>query len=107
MRPVRHVSKEKGPLYASQTRNRPHRVHLCNEGGKKITAPCTIELGAETFGPGGKMDTILIAFATVALTVLLGIAIGKFTDALIKSRPENQNVQPPDQPGIKNHPYND
>ena len=53
------------------------------------------------------MDTILMAFAAVTLTVLLGIAIGKFTDALIKSRRENQNVQPPNQPGIKNHPYND
>lgn len=53
------------------------------------------------------MDTMSIAFATVGLVTLLGIAIGKFTDALIKRRPENQNVQPPDQPGIQNHPHND
>ena len=53
------------------------------------------------------MDPMSIAFATVGLVTLLGIAIGKFTDALIKSRPENQNAQLPDEPGIQNRPHND
>ena len=53
------------------------------------------------------MDTMSIAFATIALVILLGITIGKFTDAIIKRRTENQNVSPPDQPGIQNHPHND
>ena len=53
------------------------------------------------------MDTISIAFATIGLVTLLGIAIGKFTDALIKRRPEDQNVQTADQHGIQNHPNND
>ena len=53
------------------------------------------------------MDTMSIAFSTIGLVTPLGMAIGQSTDALIKCRPENQNVQPPVQPGIQNHPHKD